>query len=178
MEYLAKYAAKSETKSHLLKLAFSNIVHNSQVNTNASSVIKKTIMKTLGQSDKFSAQETMHHLLSLNLLSASFNVVPISLNGSRRLNITTTDSLLDSYAERNKYQGIVPCDLRNSNFLQFAMKYHLANRKLVDQPDNVVPRVYPIYSSNPKSSNFGFYCKYQLLRYKPSKNKQNDAWEE
>lgn len=141
-------------------------------------------MKTLGQRDKFSAQETMHHLLSLNLLNSSFNVVPISLNGSRRLNITTqpdyiatTDSLLDAYAERNKYQGIVPCDLRNSNFLQFAMKYHLANRKLVDQPDNVVRRVYPIYSSNPKSSNFGFYCKYQLLGYKPWKNKQNDAWE-
>lgn len=67
VEYLAKYAAKSETKSHLLKHAFSTIVHNSQVNTNASSIIKKTVMKTLGQRD-FSAQETMHHLLSLNLL--------------------------------------------------------------------------------------------------------------
>ena len=113
VEYLAKYAAKSETKSHLLKLAFSTI---------ASSTIKKTIMKTLGQRDEFSAQETMHHLLSLNLLSSSFNVVPKSLNGSRRLNITTqpdyiatTDSLLDAYAERNKYQGIVPCDLCSSN---------------------------------------------------------------
>ena len=169
VEYLAKYAAKSETKSHLLKQAFSTIVHNSQVNTNASSIIKKTVMKTLGQRD-FSAQETMHHLLSLNLLSSSFNVVPITLNGSRRLNITTqpddratTDSLLDAYAERDKYQGTVACDLCNLNFLQFAMKYRLVNGKLVDQPDNVVPRVYPTYSSNPKSTNFGLYCKYQLL---------------
>lgn len=56
------------------------------------------------------------------------------------------------------------------------MKYRLVNGKLVDQPDNVVPRVYPTYSSNPKSTNFGLYCKYQLLRYKPWKNKQEDAW--
>ncbi|CAH3032686.1 unnamed protein product [Porites lobata] len=42
----------------------------------------KVIMKSLGQRD-FSAQETMHHLMSLKLVSSSFNVVPISLNGSR-----------------------------------------------------------------------------------------------
>lgn len=72
-------------------------------------------------------------------------------------------SLLDAYTERDKYQGTVACDLCNLNFLQFAMKYRLVNGKLVDQPDNVVPRVYPTYSSNPKSTNFGLYCKYQLL---------------
>ena len=70
-------------------------------------------MRTLGQRD-FLAQETMHHLLSLNLVSSSFNVVPINFNGSRRLNIATqpddratTDSLLDAYAEREKYEGTV-----------------------------------------------------------------------
>ena len=29
----------------------------------------------------------------------------------------------------------------------------------------------------PKVQNFGLYCKYQLLRYKPWKNKQDDSWE-
>jgi len=156
-------------------------VHNSQINANAASIIKKTGMKTLGQRD-FSAQEAMHHLLSLNLVSSSFNVIPINLNGSRRLNVTKkpddrarTDSLLDVYAQREKYQGTVKCDLRNLNFLLFAMKYNLVNGKLVDQLNNVVPRVFPSYSSNPKSTNFGLYCKYQLLRYKPWKNKQDDA---
>ena len=121
-------------------------------------------MKTLGQRD-FSAQETMHHLLSLNLVSSSFNVVPKNLNGSRRLNIATqpddkatTYSLLDVYAEREKYQDTVKCDLRNLNFLHFAIKYKPVNGKLIDQPDNLVPRVFPTYSSNPKSTNFGLYC--------------------
>jgi len=149
VEYLAKYAAKTESRSHLLKQAFSNIVHNSQIKANAASIIKKTVMKTLGQRD-FSAQEAMHHLLFLNLVSSSFNVIPINLNGSRRLNVTkkpddraATDSLLDVYAQREKYQGTVKCDLRNLNFLQFAMKYNLVNGKLVDQLNNVVPRVSP-----------------------------------
>ena len=117
VEYLAKYAAKSESKSHLLKQTFSSIVHNSHQETTAASVIKKTVMKTLGQRD-FSAQETMHHLLSLNFISSSFNVIPLNLNGSRRLNIkgissdkATTDSLLDVYAQREKYQATLKCNL-------------------------------------------------------------------
>lgn len=54
VEYLAKYAAKSETRSHLLKNTFSAIVQNCQSTTQATTVIKKTVMKTLGQRD-FSA---------------------------------------------------------------------------------------------------------------------------
>jgi len=47
-------------------------------------------MKSLEQCD-FSAQETMHHLMSLKLVSSTFNVVPISLNGSRRIKTYTPD---------------------------------------------------------------------------------------
>lgn len=63
-------------------------------------------MKTLGQRD-FSTQETMHHLLSLKFVSCSFKVTPVSLSGSRRLNlnqrlfdndIVTNDCFLDVYA--------------------------------------------------------------------------------
>ena len=32
-------------------------------------------------------------------------------------------------------------------------------------------------SSNPKSKHFGSYCKYQLLKYKPWKHSQEDAWD-
>lgn len=67
-------------------------------------------MKTIGQRD-FSAQETMHLLLSLKLYSTTFTVLPVHLNGSRRIksNIPdpslpcTGDSLLDIYAKRQKF---------------------------------------------------------------------------
>lgn len=43
-------------------------------------------MKSLSQCD-YSAQEVMQHLLSLKLVSCSFNVVPITLNGSCRIKV-------------------------------------------------------------------------------------------
>ena len=139
-------------------------------------------MKKLGQRD-FSAQETMLRLLSFNFFSSSFIVFPVNLNGSRRLNLSdapdevvTTDSLLDTYAQRDRYQADLKCNLTNMNFLEFATKYKLVSGKLVTQPKNLIPRVFPTYSSSIKSPNFALYCKYQLLRYRPWKTTPQDAW--
>ena len=81
---LTKYAAKGEPKSPILKQAFNSIVQNVDNNSNPHKTIKKIVMKTLGERD-YAAQETMHHLLSLKLHSSSFQVIPVSLNGSRRI---------------------------------------------------------------------------------------------
>ena len=62
------------------------------------------------------------------------------------------------------------------NFVQFASTYNVVNNELTKLPDNVIPRIFPTYSSNPKGQNFGPYCKYQLLRYKPWRTTQNNAW--
>ena len=68
-------------------------------------------MRSLGEQD-YAAPETMHHLLSLKLHSSSFRVIPVSLNGSRRVCDTasiekgepcTDYSLLDVYANREQY---------------------------------------------------------------------------
>ena len=181
VEYLAKYASKGEPRSPVMKLAFNSIVRNCNNNSNSTKVIKKVIMKSLGQRD-FSAQETMHHLMSLKLVSSSFNVVPISLNGSRRIKTytqdgdnVTNDSLLDTYAKRKKYANTIP-DIMALNFIDFATKYKIVNNKLSSQSENIVPRVYPVYSPNKNGQNFGLYCKYQLLRYKPWHTTQENAW--
>ena len=84
VEYLTKYAAKGEPRSPILKQAFNSIVQNVDNNSNPHKTIKKIVMKTLGERD-YAAQETMHHLLSLKLHSSSFQVIPVSLNGSRRI---------------------------------------------------------------------------------------------
>ena len=93
VEYLAKYASKGEPRSPVLKQAFNTIMHSCKNNTNPTKLIKKVIMKSLGQRD-FSAQETMHHLMSLKLVSSSFNVIPISLDGSRRISNKSCDASL------------------------------------------------------------------------------------
>ena len=126
----------------------------------------------------------MHHLFSSKLVSSSFNVIPISLNGSRKIetnsaegDVVTSDSLLDIYANRAKYAEIYP-DIICLNFVTFATKYKLVNNKLVAQPDNIIPGSFPAYSPNNKGPNFLLYCKYQLLRYKPWHTTQENAWDD
>ena len=86
----------------------------------------------------------------------------------------TDNSLLDVYANREQYDS--SHDIMNMNFVQFATKYKVVNKELTKLPKNVVPRIFPTYSSNPKGPNFGLYCKYQLLRYKPCRTTQKNAW--
>ena len=184
VEYLTKYAAKGEPRTPLLKAAFNTIVNNAPSNSDPHRSLKKIIMKTLGGRD-YAAQETMHHLLSLPLHTSSFNVIPVSLNGSRRVQISSStedgqlccsNSLLDVYANRAQYEtpGI---DTAKLNFVHFATQFKVVNKKLTKLPDNVVPRIFPTYSSNPKGPYFPQYCKFQLLRYKPWKISQDNAWD-
>ena len=182
VEYLTKYAAKGEPRSPVLKQAFNSIVQNVDSNSDPHRAIKKVVMKTLGERD-YAAQEMMHHLLSLKLHSSSFKVIPVSLNGSHRVhdNVSigdgdscTDNSLLDVYANRQQY--VSSHAVINMNFVQFATTYNVVNNELKKLPVNIVPRIFPTYSPNPKGPNFGLYCKYQLLRYKPWKTTQNNAW--
>ena len=64
------------------------------------------------------------------------------------------------------------------NFVQFTKTFKVVNNELTKLPENVIPRIFPTYFSNPKGPNFGFYCKYQLLRYKPWQMTQNHAWDD
>ena len=172
VEYLTKYVAKGEPKSPALTKAFNSVIKSVHLDTNPLKAIKKIMMKTLGERD-FSAQETMHLLLSLKLYSTSFDVVPINLNGSRRIqthlkeeSICTTESLLDIYANRMRFQKCVP-HIMEMNFVQFATSYKVVKGKLQQRPFNVVPRIFPSYSANPKGENFANYCKYSLIKFKP-----------
>ena len=82
------------------------------------------MIKALGEKD-LSAQETMHHLLSLKLYSSSFRVVPVSLDGSRRVKSkfsendrSTNNSLLEIYAQRQQFSDQVP-NIMTLNLAEF-----------------------------------------------------------
>ena len=97
-------------------------------------------------------------------------MIPVSLNGSCRVRAdveegeSCTDySLLGIYATRHEYDSSEL--VMNMNFVQFATTYKVVSNQLAKLPENVIPRIFPTYSSNPKGQNFGLYCKYQLLRY-------------
>lgn len=139
-------------------------------------------MKTLGERD-YDAHETMHHLLSLKLHSSSFNVIPVSLNGSCRVHTSpsvdsgdtscTNNSLLDVYANREQYYSSP--EIMNLTFFQFATRYKLVNAKLTKLPEMSFLASFELTRLILKGPNFALYCKYQLSRYKPWQYNQNDA---
>ncbi|XP_020897308.2 uncharacterized protein LOC110236158 [Exaiptasia diaphana] len=179
VEYLTKYAAKGEPKSPMLTNAFKSVLQSVHLNTKPHKAIKKIMMKTIGERD-YSAQETMHLLLSLKLYSSSFDVLPINLNGSRKVftnvkdeSICTSQSLLDIYANRINLRCHVP-DIMDMNFVEFASKYKVVKGKLQQRPPNVVPRIFPSYPSNPKGVHYENYCKYNLLKFKPWETTPNN----
>ena len=162
------YRAKIVTKRNDSRLnnhqQFNSIVQNVDSNTDPRRVIKKVVMKSLGERD-YAAQETMHHLLSVKLHSSSFKVMPVSLNGSRRVRDTasidegeccTDYSLLDVYANREQYDSSQ--NIINMNFVQFTTTYKVVNNELTKLPENVIPQIFPTYSPNPKGPNFGLFC--------------------
>ena len=109
--------------------------------------------------------------------------MPVSLNGSRRVrdaaSIDEGESctdylLLHVYANHEQYKSSE--NTINMNFVQFVTTYKVFNNELTKLPENIIPRIFPKYFPNPKGPNFGIYCKYQLLRYKPWRNIQNNAW--
>ena len=97
--------------SSVAKDAFTSVLINSQNEDNSHKAIRKIIMRAVGQRD-MSFQEVMHQLLSLKLVSSTFQVILASLDGSRKVSFSENDtfdtekSLLDLY-----------------DFVQFASNY-------------------------------------------------------
>ena len=104
LEYIAKYASKAEKISSVAREAFTSIFCESSNQNDSKSALRK-LTRAVGQRD-MSFQEVMHHILSIKLLSSSFQVITTSLDGSRKIKLTadgslnTEPSLLDSYADR------------------------------------------------------------------------------
>ena len=141
---------------------------------------KKLTMRAVGQRD-MSIQEVMHQILSIKLVSSTFQVITASLDGSRRVSLSenntleTENSLLDLYAKRKVFESDHP-GISNYNFVQFASNYFKAKLAIAKRSTPVVLKTFPNYSSNPNNPNYGLFCRYQLLRYKPWYNSVTDAW--
>ena len=165
LEYIAKYASKAEKLSTVVRDAFVNVIGNLKTTDSTHKVIRKLMIKAVGERD-FSAQEVMHHILSLKLLSSSFQVISTSLDGSRKVtikndNVETKPSTLDNYANRSVFEGCT-AEVLQCNFVNFVAKYTLVKDEIKKRSKTVVVRTYPNYYSNPKGAQYPMFCKYQL----------------
>lgn len=67
--------------STIAKDVYTSVLNDTPNDCNSHKVIKKLMMRAVGQRD-MSVQEVMHQLLSIKLVSSSFQVISTSLHGS------------------------------------------------------------------------------------------------
>ena len=164
--------------SSVAKDAFTSVLSDPE-NVDANRAIKKIMMKAVGQCD-MSIQEVMHQILSIKLVSSSFQVISTSLDNSRKITpadrntLETEATLLDLYAKRTQFESKFP-GISKCNFVQFASNYYKKKQSLAKRSAPVVLKIFLKFSCNPKGPNYDLYCKYQLLKYKPWLNKVEDA---
>lgn len=68
LKYVWKYASKSGKISNVVKETFTSFVQNLQDTEDTKKVVRKVMIKSAGERG-FSAQEVMHHVMSLKLVS-------------------------------------------------------------------------------------------------------------
>lgn len=84
VEYFTKYASKGEKLSTVAKDAFANVaIKINEQEFDSVKIVKKLLMQSVGLRD-MSIQEVCHMILKSKLYSSSFEVVVVSLNGSRK----------------------------------------------------------------------------------------------
>ena len=170
---MAKYASKGEPRSLAPSSAFQACVEHLGDESNTHTAFRSAMVKSLGKRD-FSAQETAHLLLSLPLVSCTFSFVALSLNGGQSLARNHSGehilqpSTLDYYASHSTHQDM--------NLINFVSAYTFNHGELQKRSSEVIVRTFPCYPSNPYGEQYGWYCKYQLLKYKPWIGSPLIAW--
>lgn len=61
--------------------------------------------------------------------------------------------------------------------MQFVSNHSVQKETIKERKKPVIVRAFPSPPANPKGPQFGLFCKYQLLKYKPWKSWTRDAWD-
>lgn len=83
--------------------------------------------------------------------------------------------MLETYMNRMQYQDSFP-NIMSLNILEFVSKYSLSQTEHARRTNEVVVKTFPAYNSDLKGKNYGLYCKYQLLKFKPWQTHPHNAW--
>lgn len=92
LEYIAKHASKAEKISSVAREAFTSVLCEPSNQNDIKKTLRKLMMRAVGQRD-MSIQEVMHHILSIKLISSTFQVITTSLEGPRKVKLSNDGSL-------------------------------------------------------------------------------------
>ena len=170
INYVAKYATKPEVRSEGLKSVYSSVIKGLKDDATPLKVVHKLMVSSVGARD-FSAQETCHLLLQLQMFRASRDFVFLSLDGSREVDdktdegsqVVTVDSQLDHYSSRPNTP-----EFENLTLLKFVQRYKIPKRvgdNLFRRKKEVVVIIRPYCSPNPNCPKYDQYCKQKLMMH-------------
>ena len=170
IDYITKYATKSEPRSLPLREVYTKIVRSLKDNSTSLKAVQKLLINSVGERD-YSAQETCHLLLQLPLIRSSRDVIILSLDGSRQVDDqlgnnsrATVASILDNYIQRPN----TPI-FEEMKLLHFAQNYSMP-KVINSEPKRhkmKVVIVRPYCSPDPNGSKYEQYCQQQLMLHKP-----------
>ena len=164
LNYIAKYAAKSEPRS---KAVYSNILKTMKDNGSSLKMVQKLMISSVGERD-YSAQETCHLLLGLPMFRASRDFVYLTLDGSRQVDsnqeegtaIVTLASQLDHYINR-----ITGTEMEELSLLEFVQKFRMPKCigvAPIRRKKEIVVIVIPYCSPDPQGPKYEQYCRQKL----------------
>ena len=171
INYVAKYATKSENRSKTLKEVFSNVMKTVKDDGTALKVVQKLMVSSVAERN-LSAQETCHLLLQYPMFRATRDFVILSLDGSREVDdrlkegaVVTVDSQLDHYRAR----PTTP-QFDNITLLEFVRGYRIPKRvgdDLIRRQKEVVVIARPYCSPDPNGPMYEQYSKQKLMMHQP-----------
>ena len=84
-------------------------------------------------------------------------------------------SVIEEYANHmsdSRYEG-----LSQLNLMQYVSQYNRVRTGIRKRAVPFIVRTFPKVSSNPHGPDFGRYCKYQLIKFKPWVDDPSNAWD-
>ena len=172
LNYIAKYAAKSEPRSKGLKAVYGNILKTMKDNGSSLKMVQKLMISSVAERD-YSAQETCHLLLGLPMYRASRDFVYLTLDGSRQVDsnqeegtaIVTLASQLDHYIN-----CITGTEMEELSLLEFVQKFRMPKCigvAPIRRKKEIVVIVIPYCSPDPQGPKYEQYCRQKLMLHQP-----------
>ena len=117
------------------------------------------------------------------MVGCSFSFVTVCLENSRKVILDPENqgdevlqtSVLKDYGEcttvKSRYTGLSQLSL-----MQYVSQYTEVRGELTKRRNPHIVRTFPKISPNPGGPDFGKYCKYQLIKFKPWVGEPSNAW--
>ena len=169
LNYIAKYAAKSEPQSKGLKAVYGNVLKTLKSDDSSLKMVQKLMISSVGERD----YSTWHLLLGLPMYRASRDFVVLSLDGSRQVDngqeegtaVVTLASQLDHYRSRPTTPH-----MEGLTLLEFVQRYQMpksVGSDPVSRKKEVVVIIVPFCSPDPQCPKYERYCRQKLMLHQP-----------